>query len=108
MLPSIPAGTGPWCAEPQRRKLVEFFASHPGVAGDRGKAVRASWYAGDPDVGPHVRLSVWSEEGQAEAAVSLDPGEAGRLARFLGVSTRRNAPDKAVDDVTVVLDPAAD
>ena len=31
----------------------------------------------------HVRFSVWNEEGRAEAAVSLDEGEALRLARFV-------------------------
>jgi predicted amidophosphoribosyltransferase len=28
----------PWCAAPQRRKLVEFFAPHPAVDGDAQKA----------------------------------------------------------------------
>ncbi len=68
----------PWCAEPQRLKLVEFFRPHPI---DRGKALRVSRYLGDE---PHVRFSVWDEEGVARAAVSLDVTEAGRLARFLG------------------------
>ena len=40
-----------------------------------------SRYLGDE---PHVRFSVWSEDGIAEAAVSLEPAEARRLARFLG------------------------
>ena len=30
----------PWCAVPQRRKLVEFFAPHPGMPGDVQKARR--------------------------------------------------------------------
>jgi hypothetical protein len=40
-----------------------------------------SRYLGDD---AHVRFSVWNEDGVAEAAVSLDPPEARRLARFLG------------------------
>jgi hypothetical protein len=68
----------PWCATPQRLKVTEFFSAH---SRDRGKALRVSRYLGDE---PHVRFSVWNEDGVAEAAVSLDPSEARRLARFLG------------------------
>jgi hypothetical protein len=67
----------PWCAAPQRRKLVEFFRAHPR---DRGKALRVSRYFGDE---PQVRFSVWDETGVARAAVSLDEDEAGRLGRLL-------------------------
>ena len=67
----------PWCAAPQRRKLVEFFRAHER---DHGKALRVSRYLDER----HVRFSVWDESGRAEAAVSLDEREAGRLARFLG------------------------
>src|SRR5436309_9946294 len=67
----------PWCAAPQRRKLVEFFRAHPR---DEGKALRVSRYLTDE---PHVRFSVWSAEGVAEAAVSLEEDEADRLALFL-------------------------
>ena len=67
----------PWCAAPQRRKLVEFFRAHER---DAGKALRVSRYLDER----HVRFSVWDESGRAEAAVSLDEREAGRLARFLG------------------------
>jgi hypothetical protein len=70
----------PWCAEPQRRKLVEFF----GGSGDESrKALRVSRYVDER----HVRFSVWDESGVAEAAVSLDDAEARRLARFLGGTT---------------------
>lgn len=69
----------PWCAAPQRRKLVEFFRAHPLIEQDEGKALRVSRY---PDES-HVRFSVWDESGQAEAAVSLDEQEALRLATFL-------------------------
>ena len=67
----------PWCAVPQRRKLVEFFRAHER---ERGKALRVSRYLDER----HVRFSVWDESGRAEAAVSLDEREAERLARFLG------------------------
>jgi hypothetical protein len=67
----------PWCAAPQRRKLVEFFA---GTGAEAGKALRVSRYR---DEG-HVRFSVWDEAGVAEAVVSVDDGEAARLAAFLG------------------------
>jgi hypothetical protein len=67
----------PWCATPQRSKLVEFFRAHPR---DAGKALRVSRYLTEE---PHVRFSVWSPEGVAEAAVSLDEEEAERLAGFL-------------------------
>ena len=67
----------PWCAAPQRRKLVEFFRAHPR---DEGKALRVSRYLTEE---PHVRFSVWSPDGVAEGAVSLDEDEAERLAGFL-------------------------
>ena len=67
----------PWCAAPQRRKLVEFFRAHPR---DDGKALRVSRYLTED---PHVRFSVWNESGVAESAVSLDEREASRVARFL-------------------------
>lgn len=101
----------PWCAEPQRSKLVEFFPAHPAVESDRGKALRASRYLDDPAIGPHVRLSVWNESGEAEAAVSLDPSAAGRLARFLrSCEAPAQGEDAAVaaEDETAVLEPARD
>jgi hypothetical protein len=67
----------PWCAAPQRRKLVEFFRTHPH---DAGKALRVSRYLTED---PQVRFSVWNAEGVAEAAVSLEEEEAERLAAFL-------------------------
>jgi hypothetical protein len=71
----------PWCASPQRLKLVEFFRGYALTERDRGKALRVSRYLGGPE--RHVRFSVWSGEGVAEAAVSLDESEARRLRRFL-------------------------
>ncbi len=71
----------PWCAAPQRAKLVEFFG---GTGDDSGRALRVSRYV---DEG-HVRFSVWDETGRAEAAVSIDEEEARRLGLFLGVRDR--------------------
>jgi len=73
----------PWCGQPQRRKLVEFFRAHPR---DHGRALRVSRYYGDE---PQVRLSIWDERGAVEGAVSLDDDEAERLARFLAASRLR-------------------
>ena len=72
----------PWCASPQRRKLVEFFAPHPGVEGEAAKALRVSRYFGDERTEPQVRFSIWNVDA-AEAAVSLSPEEAARVAEFL-------------------------
>jgi hypothetical protein len=81
----------PWCAAPQRSKLVEFFRAHPR---DEGKALRVSRYLTED---PHVRFSVWSADGVAEAAVSLDEDEAERLAGFLA------APAPKPESLTRVL-----
>jgi len=67
----------PWCAAPQRSKLVEFFRAHPR---DGEKALRVSRYLTDD---PQVRFSVWDDRGVATAAVSLEEQEAQRLASFL-------------------------
>lgn len=71
----------PWCAAPQRRKLVEFFRPHAAI--DAGRALRVSRYLGAGGDERHVRFSIWNESGEAEAAVSLDEAEADRLARFV-------------------------
>ncbi len=84
----------PWCAAPQRLKLVEFFRPHPLIESDQAKALRVSRYVADSLEASHVRFSVWDEtdaEAKAKAAVSLDDGEANRLARFLA-ATGRPAP----------------
>ena len=58
-------------------KLTELFG------GDDGRALRVSRYLAPPDREPHVRFSVWSPEGEAEAVVSVAEAEAARLAGFL-------------------------
>jgi hypothetical protein len=67
---------------PQRRKLVEFFAPHPGMAGDAKKALRVTRYFGDEETEPQVRFSIWAGDA-ADAAVSLTEDEAARVAAFL-------------------------
>jgi hypothetical protein len=66
----------PHCGTSQRTKIVEYFQGHPEV-GDGG--LRVSVYLTEPR---HARLSVWHGE-EAQAAISLDPEESGRLGRFL-------------------------
>lgn len=73
----------PWCAAPQRRKLVEFFPGHPAMEDDGRRALRVSQYLDDGVEGGHVRFSIWDESATVAAAVSLDRDEAARLARFL-------------------------
>jgi hypothetical protein len=77
----------PWCAAPQRAKLVEFFG---GTGDESGKALRVSRYTEEG----HVRFSVWNESGVAEAAVSVNEAEARRLADFVAGATTetRRAP----------------
>jgi hypothetical protein len=66
----------PWCAAPQRRKLVEFFR---GVDDDSRRALRVSRYLPER----RVRFSVWDETGRVRAAVSLDEDEAARVGAFV-------------------------
>jgi hypothetical protein len=49
--------------------------------------LRVSRYLGTDD--PHVRFSVWNDQGMAEAAVSLSEEEAERLADFVGADVGR-------------------
>src|SRR5579884_1907304 len=74
----------PHCGRAQRTKIVEYFRGHPEV-GDGG--LRVSVYLTEPR---HARLSVWRGE-EAQAAISLDPRETGRLARFLLATPRQRS-----------------
>ncbi len=71
----------PWCGSAQRRKLVEFFRGHDDF--DHSRSLRVSRYFRTPEQEPHVRFSVWSEAGVAQAAVSIDEDEAARLGALL-------------------------
>jgi hypothetical protein len=83
----------PWCATPQRRKLVEFFVS---ADPDAGRALRVSRYLPER----LVRFSVWDETGTVRAAVSLDDEEAARLAEFVGRPARR---PRLLDDLRALV-----
>ena len=75
----------PWCAAPQRLKLVEFFRGRPS---ESDRALRVSRYLHDELDQRHVRFSIWSDS-RVEAAVSLEDDEADRLGRFLLDSAHR-------------------
>jgi hypothetical protein len=70
----------PWCAAPQRLKLVEFFRSAQFEEAD--KSLRVSRYLHDDVAERHVRFSIWHDS-RVDAAVSLEDDEADRLGRFL-------------------------
>lgn len=83
----------PWCAAPQRRKVVEFFR---GADADRRRALRVSHYVPEG----RVRFSVWDETGTARAAVSLDEDEAARLAKFVAQPSKRPS---VIDDLRALV-----
>ena len=85
----------PWCAAPQRRKLVEFFR---GADDDERRALRVSRYLPER----RVRFSVWDETGTARAAVSLDDEEAGRLAAYLA-PTPQPARARLLDELRTLV-----
>lgn len=66
----------PACGAPLRSKIVEYFRGQEDL-GDGG--LRVSLYLTRPQ---HVRFSIWKGEA-AQAALSLSPPEASRLASFL-------------------------
>ena len=68
-------------AAPQARRVLRRLTS---VEADAGKALRVSRYLADR----HVRFSIWSEDAAVDA-VSLEEGEAERLAGFLTAPSGR-------------------
>jgi hypothetical protein len=90
----------PWCAAPQRLKLVEFFRGRPS---EEGKALRVSRYLHDELDERHVRFSIWSDA-KVEGAVSLEDDEADRLGQFLLDSApgQRNMLRELVDRVAAI------
>ncbi len=66
----------PGCGTPQRTKVVEYFRGTKAL--DDGW-LRVSVYLAHPQ---HVRFSIWKRD-RAEAAMSLEPDQAERLAQFL-------------------------
>ena len=88
----------PWCAVSQRSKLVEFFAPHPEVPGDAGRALRVSRYFESDERPSQLRFSIWSSD-SADAAVSLSEEEAARLAEFVAPTVRRPFLDQLRDSL---------
>jgi hypothetical protein len=90
----------PWCAAPQRLKLVEFFRGRPG---EEDKALRVSRYLHDELEERHVRFSIWNDA-RVEGAVSLDDDEAERLGQLLLESAppQRNVLRELVDRVAAI------
>lgn len=86
----------PWCAAPQRRKLVEFFR---GVDEDAGGALRVSRYLQER----RVRVSVWDDTGTARAAISIDDDEAARLASYLAPSQALPSRPSLLDDLRALV-----
>jgi hypothetical protein len=86
----------PWCAAPQRRKLVEFFR---GVDEDAGRALRVSRYLPER----RVRVSVWDVTGTARAAISLDDEEAARLAAYLAPPRAPGPRSSILDDLRALV-----
>jgi hypothetical protein len=84
----------PWCATPQRRKLVEFFR---GADGDSRMALRVSRYLPER----RVRFSVWDETGRVRGAVSLDDEEASRVGEFLAPPPSRRP--SLLDDLRALV-----
>ena len=72
----------PACGTPQRVKVVEYFQGAKEL--DDGW-LRVSVYLTRPQ---HIRFSIWKRD-SAEAAMSLHPSEAQRLADFLSSMARR-------------------
>jgi hypothetical protein len=72
----------PWCAAPLRLKLVEFFRPHADIDDDVS-ALRVSRYLGGDDDRRHTRISIWTADDRAAAAISLDDDETRRLSNFL-------------------------
>lgn len=74
----------PWCASPQRTKLVEHFRGHPLIETEP-LGLRVSRYLAGTR---HVRVSIWDGD-RALAAISLEEREAARLATFLTLGAER-------------------
>jgi len=80
----------PWCAAPQRTKIVEHFRGHP-LLEREPTGLRVSRYLRGTR---HVRLSIWDAD-RAVAAMALEEHEARRLAVFLTESeTARPRPSR--------------
>jgi hypothetical protein len=81
----------PWCGWDQEPKLTEFFHPHAHIERERRGALRVSRYLARSMPRRHVRFSVWSKSGEAQAAISIDEPEARRLAQFLLAQPERRS-----------------
>jgi predicted amidophosphoribosyltransferase len=72
----------PWCATPQRRKVVAQFPPHPDVEAS-GRGLRVSRYLDPADGPPHTRVSIYGADGRVACVVALDDRSTTDLARFL-------------------------
>jgi hypothetical protein len=72
----------PWCAPPQRRKVVALFPAHPDVEAS-GRGLRVSRYFDPADGPPHTRLSIYGADGRITCVVALDDRSTTDLAGFL-------------------------
>jgi len=72
----------PWCAAPQRRKVVALFPPHPDVEAS-GRGLRVSRYFDPADGPPHTRMSIYGADGRVTCVVALDDSTDGGLTRFL-------------------------
>ena len=61
----------PWCAAPQRRKVVALFPPHPDVEAS-GRGLRVSRYFDPADGPPHTRMSIYGADGRIACVVALD------------------------------------
>ena len=84
----------PWCAAPQRIKLVAHFRGHPLIETDP-VGLRVSRYLTDTH---HVRVSIWNDD-RALAAISLEEREAARLATFLTMGGERTRARTLADSL---------
>jgi hypothetical protein len=84
----------PWCGQEQKPKLTEFFHPHALIERDRRGALRVSRYLARSAPRRHVRFSVWTKSGEAQAAISIDEPEARRLAAFLVEPDRSQQPSR--------------
>lgn len=72
----------PWCASPQRRKVVALFPPHPDVEAS-GRGLRVSRYFDPIDGPPHTRLSIYGADRRVRCVVALDDQSRTDLAQFL-------------------------
>ena len=72
----------PWCAAPQRRKVVALFPPHPEVDAS-GRGLRVSRYFDPADGPPHTRMSIYGSDGRVSSVVALDDDSTDSLTRFL-------------------------